>query len=696
VSEAIDAASGKVPEEKAAGEKVAGKNIVICCDGTGNQVSGNLSNVLKLFRIAKKDEGQRVFYDPGVGTVGTSSDWEARVTKVRALFGLATGAGLDTNVLEAYSFLCQTYAPGDRIYLFGFSRGAYTARELAALVHMVGLLKPDQLNLCEYALTAYKRAGWHSEDEYDRAKASGDVRPEPVMTGGSGERGERSAHPEADPHRANDFAIAWDFGKVTQTRRATIHFMGCWDTVASMIVPGPKLLSLPRLRTLPYTRVNPSVRAFRHAMAIDERRRMFRLNWWKEGQTFVENPFTKPRIEYPQDCEQLWFPGVHSDVGGGYPEEQSSLSKWPLIWMVEEAVKHGLEIDNRTFRRLAWGERTGERPSDYPPPNMAGPMHRSLKGLGWWLIEYLPKSTRWREWRHGRFGFYLPRGEPRVILKKDQLHHSAQERFEAQTGPGQSEPRYAGCDYPPYRPVNLVTRPDAYLGPEPRTAQIMRRGIVAVALLGAAGLAAWPMAAEVSHNNVLASELALRDASSTKCFEQDKPTVQLPAPSAACPAARSGSEAQALTAPPPGLSQEQTVKEISTGAGPYVLSSLSSHNGSLTRAGATALLRAGIDSSTAAVKARRGLSAEFQLLNGKFTLSSPAQWGPVKAGSAEFNLYKGAAIMAPALVYCYENRSGLNLKACVTRVVEQVTDKSKQAAVAVPPDRAAAAIPPTP
>ena len=139
------------------------RNLVVCCDGTGNQVSGNLSNVLKLFRLATRNEKQRVFYDPGVGTIGNENAWRRFGQDAKAVFDLATGAGLDDNILTAYRFLVETYQAGDRIFLFGFSRGAYTVRALAGFIHMVGLLRPDQLNICDYALTAYKRASETSD-----------------------------------------------------------------------------------------------------------------------------------------------------------------------------------------------------------------------------------------------------------------------------------------------------------------------------------------------------------------------------------------------------------------------------------------------------------------------------------------------------------------------------------------------------
>ena len=127
------------------------RNIIICCDGTGNEISENISNVLKLYRCLRKTEKtqprQLVFYDPGVGTLERPDPWHKLKQDFNAILGLATGYGLDDNVLAAYSFLVHHYQAGDAIYLFGFSRGAYTVRVLAGLIHKVGLITPEQVNL---------------------------------------------------------------------------------------------------------------------------------------------------------------------------------------------------------------------------------------------------------------------------------------------------------------------------------------------------------------------------------------------------------------------------------------------------------------------------------------------------------------------------------------------------------------------
>ena len=113
------------------------KNIVICCDGTGNEISENISNVLKLYRVLRKsgktEPQQVVFYDPGVGTLARPDPWRKLLQNAVTVLGLATGYGLDNNVLTAYDFLINHYQEGDDIFLFGFSRGAYAIRVLAGL-----------------------------------------------------------------------------------------------------------------------------------------------------------------------------------------------------------------------------------------------------------------------------------------------------------------------------------------------------------------------------------------------------------------------------------------------------------------------------------------------------------------------------------------------------------------------------------
>src|SRR5690242_19272428 len=106
------------------------RNIVVCCDGTSKEIGVLLSNVLKLYRLCEKSEEQLTFYQPGIGTIAMPDSWGRWRQKMRSIFEMATGRGLDRDVLNAYRFLCTHYRPGDRIFLFGFSRGAYTVRVL--------------------------------------------------------------------------------------------------------------------------------------------------------------------------------------------------------------------------------------------------------------------------------------------------------------------------------------------------------------------------------------------------------------------------------------------------------------------------------------------------------------------------------------------------------------------------------------
>jgi uncharacterized protein (DUF2235 family) len=406
------------------------KNIVICCDGTGNEISENISNVLKLYRCARKtgksDPPQLVFYDPGVGTLARPDPWRKLWQDTMAVLGFATGYGLDDNVLAAYEFLVRNYEDGDDIFLFGFSRGAYTVRVLAGFIHKVGLLRPEQSNLTGPGLTAYKQLSASDEQQDDAVRRS------------AGAAGEDGPGPVTKDDRAAQFA------RIVSSKWPTIKFIGVWDTVASVIVPRPDRLYLPSLQVLGYTRHTPSVKIFRQAIAIDERRRMFRLDPWREPQTFTKNRFSKTNNEEPQDSQQVWFVGVHSDIGGGRPEADSGLSKFALIWMIEEAVKFGLTVNRQTVNQLAWGRQRKGSPFHYVAPNFWQDPYNSLTPL-WRILEYIPKADKYKQWpsRKSYLGHYIPDGEPRPMPDNAFVHESVVKRMAA---------------IETYRPVNLADR----------------------------------------------------------------------------------------------------------------------------------------------------------------------------------------------------------------------------------------------
>lgn len=393
------------------------KNLVVCCDGTGNEVSENISNVLKLYRVLRKTgkttPQQVAFYDPGVGTLARPDPWIKFRQDAVTVLGLMTGYGLDDNVLAAYSFLINNYEDGDDIFLFGFSRGAYTVRMLAGLIHKVGLLAPPQQNLAGAALTAYKQS------------------TELQFAGGE----ETEVGPQSQDDRAAQFA------RIVTVRWPTVKFLGVWDTVASVIVPRPDRFYTFSLQELPHTRRNPSVRVFRQAIALDEQRRMFRLHDWDEAQTFMHNRFSRTNNSEAQDIQQVWFAGVHADIGGGYSERESGLSKFPLLWMIGEAVGHGLAVNTQAVNQLAWGIQRQGSPFSYVVPDVLREPHQSLTGL-WQVLEWLPKSDRYKEWKNLRsaFGFYIPAGEPRPVPEGAWIHESVFRRGDA---------------VPHYRPANL-------------------------------------------------------------------------------------------------------------------------------------------------------------------------------------------------------------------------------------------------
>jgi uncharacterized protein (DUF2235 family) len=198
------------------------------------------------------------------------------------------------------------------------------------------------------------------------------------------------------------------------------------------------------LQRLRFTRTNPSVQIFRQAIAIDERRRMFRLNTWRDPQTYKSNPFNNKNWK-AQDIRQVWFAGVHSDVGGGYPEIESGLSKFPLLWMIREAKTAGLKVNTAMVNYLVLGKPRRDSGRTYKAPDAEGDLHKSLKGF-WWVLEIIPKLAKWREWSAKRalFGLYLPLGEPRPIDDDALIHSSALDRRDKD---------------PDYRPVNLPRNP---------------------------------------------------------------------------------------------------------------------------------------------------------------------------------------------------------------------------------------------
>ena len=325
------------------------RQLVVCLDGTNNRFSHRPTNVVRTYRSLLRDPARVLaWYNQGVGTFGlkeTLFEWQKTPARIA---GLAFGWGLARTVDDAYRFLCCYHEPGDQIFIFGFSRGAYAARALAALVHAAGLLQRHEVHLTEYAWSIL------------RARES-------------------NGHP--------DFRLHAKF-RTTFGRTVRIRLLGLYDTVKSVgWVYDPVVI--------PYSADNSSVDAVRHAVAIDERRCFFRQHLWSG------EPSAKT------DVKEVWFAGVHSDVGGGYPPTQAALALVVQTWMMGEALGSGLLLDaQRVAREL--------RPQKDVVADPLAETHDSM-GTAWKVAEWLPRRI-WtgpgaiKAWQ---IGAMPPIGQPR-------------------------------------------------------------------------------------------------------------------------------------------------------------------------------------------------------------------------------------------------------------------------------------------
>jgi uncharacterized protein (DUF2235 family) len=342
------------------------KKLVLCLDGTSNRYCRDNTNVVKLLALLdKRATDQLVYYQPGIGTIPPpgvfSKAWKWILTRL----DLAFATLLKHHVQDAYRFLMRYHEDGDEIFIFGFSRGAYTARVLAGMLCKVGLLARGNEELVPFAWDMF--AAGNNDDD-----ASG---------------------------------FRNTFG-----RGVSVAFIGVWDTVSSVRYAG-------RAQHFAYTYDNPIVRKVRHAMALDERRAYFRQNLWKEP------------ARDKQDVLQVLFPGVHCDVGGGYVELQSGLSKIALQWMVDEV---GTQL---TFNPAAVSEMLPATDSDrIAAPSAAAKIHESLRGL-WHIAEFIPKQVSFRQ-ADGTYQKHwtIPRGKPRRINSGAQIHPSVHERVRLDGG----------------------------------------------------------------------------------------------------------------------------------------------------------------------------------------------------------------------------------------------------------------------
>ena len=370
------------------------KNIVICCDGTGNR--GGVTRGTNVWRIfnAVDHHGcnpqQVVFYDDGVGTEGS---------RLMRILGGVFGWGLSRNIREAYAFLAMNFEPGDKVFLFGFSRGAFTVRSLAGLIGHCGLIRKMQLI-------------------------------------------------DAGSHRCRNKLLKRLLHAYRSTRsvpncpgqKICIQFIGVWDTVDAVGMPIDELKCVPELvmgfcgrRAWGFNdrKLHPCVRHAYHALALDEERKTFLPNIWDPD---------------PERIEQVWFAGVHSNVGGGYPKD--SLSFVSLDWMMGKAGRYGLMFKH------------GERSRIQQQANAHGRMYDSRAGIGMFYRfgrrhpclrppQPLPKNTPSgkRCWQAVKAWFQELIGRERTESCPDRplVHTSVVERI--RRGSNRYAPKNLCCEY---------------------------------------------------------------------------------------------------------------------------------------------------------------------------------------------------------------------------------------------------------
>jgi uncharacterized protein (DUF2235 family) len=290
------------------------KRIAIFCDGTWNtpdkQENGKPcpTNVVRLANALSHSStdgfDQKLYYDNGIGSEGGL---------LKRVFDGATGTGISENILQAYAFLINTYEPGDELFFFGFSRGAFTVRSLAGLIRNSGILDIKNIDQISHAYYLY-----------------------------------RSRHPSYHPKEIETTLFRKTFAVEESTK---IKFIGVWDTVGALGNPLFLKSLLSQRNEFHDTDLSSRVVNAFHALAIDEKRMNFEATLWRQQKDAKD-----------QTLEQMWFLGVHSDVGGGYPE--TGLSDISLKWMMEKAQSCNLSFNAVEMH-----------------PDPMGQLHESLKGF---------------------------------------------------------------------------------------------------------------------------------------------------------------------------------------------------------------------------------------------------------------------------------------------------------------------------
>ena len=345
------------------------KNIVLLSDGTGNSAAKLFrTNVWRLYQaLDLTDETRQIaYYDDGVGTSSF---------KPLAVLGGAAGYGLKRNVLDLYTFLCRNYREGDRVYCFGFSRGAFTIRVLTGLINSQGLIVSDT----EHDL---RKQAVHAFTEYRRS------------------------------YRSLITSVTRHLPKSRKARRPPppINFLGLWDTVAAYGLPFDELTrawSFIFPLAVPDRNPCPIVERACHALALDDERKTFHPVLWNEARLDPKNHDPRAAHIGQEQITQVWFAGAHSDVGGGYAED--ALAHISLDWMMGQAHERGLQFDAHAWQRVK------------AVINVDGMLHDSRRGTGA-AYRYLPRKLE---------TLINDRRNPhnQVVIERPKIHESVLRRI---------------------------------------------------------------------------------------------------------------------------------------------------------------------------------------------------------------------------------------------------------------------------
>ncbi|KAA8651229.1 hypothetical protein EYZ11_007815 [Aspergillus tanneri] len=400
------------------------RRLVLCFDGTGNQYQGTEgdTNIVKIYEMLERHiPGQYAYYQPGIGTLtyvkGSSSrsggfnSWASIKARFRSLIDQAIGTSFIDHVIAGYKFIMRYYSTGDHIYIFGFSRGAYTARFLAEMIHNIGLLSRGNEEMVPFA--------WETFGRYQNSR--GNV-----------------------PQTKEDYDLARYMQKFKTTfcrPNVGVHFLGLFDCVNSV-----GQFEIPFFRRSYRYIASPSAKHIRHAVSIHERRLKFK------PALFLLNPRDSSGVDF----KEVWFAGNHGDVGGGWPlhpGQNHLLSDISLNWMIQEvlnlpgsesklsfATTNVEKVARNDSKSLCRDERPGtdgwHRQQKTNKPHDMLRFRHGASGMSvilWWILEILPVASR-LELENGK---WVPRrlppnmGAARDIPNGAHIHPSVYEMLES-------------------------------------------------------------------------------------------------------------------------------------------------------------------------------------------------------------------------------------------------------------------------